>query len=506
MHSLRPCLTVFVIVFALSVGATQSESAGEDIQVTCADPTQKFSFTFIFNTTGKNENLELSGTEMGSKYSEKIENFIYQKDVNALMFGLKGKTFTYLIKLDKAQLLENFKLNENVICVHKKILKKNSIQVLPLRKKTQWINPKSELAEIIRLYMDRKLKDKNGRIPKFLDFKNYFYLSDRKLGEFAKEGNVFAQAFWAARKSENLGIDFPKPVFNKLFLLAKKGDVAAQFYVNYLAEGSLLVIDYEKELFSLLKRAAEQGFANSIFPEHNASFLYAVHPLFHKQKNSFKTVLKWMTKAANQGSIEAMIQLGIIYEKGEIFKGEYKDYKQAMYWTADYKKAMYWYKKAAEQSKKRTFYTAHWPTKHLGDKYRDGVIVARDMKKAVKWYIKALEQGYDSGGLYYEIGEIFEKGKGIPVDYEKAFKWYTKGSKLKSDQGISMFNLGRMYSKGLGILKDKVQAHMWYNLASFIGKIKNASKNRDDLEKKMTPSQIEKATDLAREWLVKYGK
>ncbi len=67
MHSLRGCLTVFVIVFALCIGATQSESAGEDIQVTCADPTQKFSFTFIFNTTGKNENLELSGTQMGSK-------------------------------------------------------------------------------------------------------------------------------------------------------------------------------------------------------------------------------------------------------------------------------------------------------------------------------------------------------------------------------------------------------------------------------------------------------
>ena len=135
MHSLRGCLTVFVIVFALSVGATQSESAGEDIQVTCADPTQKFSFTFIFNTTGKNENLELSGTEMGSKYSEKIENFIYQKDVNALMFGLKGHKEIHIVKLNKAQWLKNFKLNENVICVHKKILKKNSIQVLPLRKK-----------------------------------------------------------------------------------------------------------------------------------------------------------------------------------------------------------------------------------------------------------------------------------------------------------------------------------------------------------------------------------
>ena len=83
MHSLRPCLTVFVIVFALSVGATQSESAGQDIQVNCSvsDP-QKMSFTFIFNTTGKNENLKLSGTEMGSKFSEKNGRTWYWKAFN----------------------------------------------------------------------------------------------------------------------------------------------------------------------------------------------------------------------------------------------------------------------------------------------------------------------------------------------------------------------------------------------------------------------------------------
>ena len=128
MHSLRPCLTVFVIVFALCIGATQSESAGQDIQVTCADPTQKFSFTFIFNTTGKNENLKLSGTQMGSKYSEKIENFIYQKDVNALMFGLKGHKEIHIVKLNKAQWLKNFKLKEGVVCIHKKIVKKKIVK------------------------------------------------------------------------------------------------------------------------------------------------------------------------------------------------------------------------------------------------------------------------------------------------------------------------------------------------------------------------------------------
>ena len=62
-----------------------------------------------------------------------------------------------------------------------------------------------------------------------------------------------------------------------------------------------------------------------------------------------------------------------------------------------------------------------------------------------------------------------------------------------------------MYKNGQGVLKDKVQAHMWYNLASISGD-KYASKNRDNLEKKMTTSQIEKATDLAREWLRKHKK
>ena len=125
MKPKRPCLTVFAIVFALCIGATQSESAGQDIQVNCSvsDP-QKMSFTFIFNTTGKNENLKFSGTEMGSKFSEKIENFIYQKDVNALMFGLKGHKEIHIVKLNKAQWLKNFKLKERVVLLWKVLTKR----------------------------------------------------------------------------------------------------------------------------------------------------------------------------------------------------------------------------------------------------------------------------------------------------------------------------------------------------------------------------------------------
>jgi hypothetical protein len=43
-------------------------------------------------------------------------------------------------------------------------------------------------------------------------------------------------------------------------------------------------------------------------------------------------------------------------------------------------------------------------------------------------------------------------------------------------------------------------AHMYWNLSASSGH-KSAIKNRGDVEKKMTSSEIEKAQDLAREWM-----
>ena len=67
----------------------------------------------------------------------------------------------------------------------------------------------------------------------------------------------------------------------------------------------------------------------------------------------------------------------------------------------------------------------------------------------------------------------------------------------------AQYNLGLMYAKGKGVLQDYVRAHMWYNIAAMSGESKNASKNRDIVAKRMTPSQLEKAQDLARECVAK---
>ena len=50
-----------------------------------------------------------------------------------------------------------------------------------------------------------------------------------------------------------------------------------------------------------------------------------------------------------------------------------------------------------------------------------------------------------------------------------------------------------------------VYAHMWWNIAASKGN-ENAAKNRDMVAEKMTPSQLEKAQDLARECVKKNYK
>ena len=100
---------------------------------------------------------------------------------------------------------------------------------------------------------------------------------------------------------------------------------------------------------------------------------------------------------------------------------------------------------------------------NLGGKYREGQGVARDDKQAVYWYEKSAEQG----------------------------------------NATAQYNLGFMYARGRGVAQDDTLAHMWSNIAASTG-YKNATENRDIVAKRMSLSQIEKAQDMAREWIAKH--
>ena len=62
-----------------------------------------------------------------------------------------------------------------------------------------------------------------------------------------------------------------------------------------------------------------------------------------------------------------------------------------------------------------------------------------------------------------------------------------------------------MYENGEGVIEDNKYAHMWFNIAAASGS-ENAKGNKDILVKQMTPQDISKAQDLARECVKKNYK
>ena len=137
----------------------------------------------------------------------------------------------------------------------------------------------------------------------------------------------------------------------------------------------------------------------------------------------------------------------------------------------------------------------------LGWMYYHGLGVPQDYAEAMWRYLMAAEQ--DHIGAQFQLGWMHHHGEGVVHDYAKAMRWYRKAA--KQGNSPAQFILGLMYYHGLGVPHDSVQAHMWFNLAAAQGN-EDALENRDNLAGEMTPADVTKAQQMAREWLAKHGK
>ena len=124
-----------------------------------------------------------------------------------------------------------------------------------------------------------------------------------------------------------------------------------------------------------------------------------------------------------------------------------------------------------------------------------------DFTTALKEWRPLAEQG--DALAQNNLGLMYDNGWGVPKDSKLVVKWYRKSAEQGHAKAQS--NLGWMYGNGEGVPKDYVLSHMWFNLSAANGN-KGGQKNRDIVEKRMTPSRIEKAQDLAREWMEKHRK
>ena len=130
--------------------------------------------------------------------------------------------------------------------------------------------------------------------------------------------------------------------------------------------------------------------------------------------------------------------------------------------------------------------------------------VARDLMEEGKFEQArdALWPAARSGNADAEelIGVMYAMGLGVEQDYERAFDLYLR-SAMKGHPGAQS-GVGWYYEVGLGMpAPDLMRAYMWYVLST-IGGDPDAAISQEEVIKKMTPEQIEKAHVLIDDYRV----
>ncbi len=134
----------------------------------------------------------------------------------------------------------------------------------------------------------------------------------------------------------------------------------------------------------------------------------------------------------------------------------------------------------------------------VGAMHSEGKVVPQNYAEAATWFRLAAKKGDDDGQL--ALGVMYYKGTGVAQDYKEAVRLY--GLAAAQGNATAQNNLGAMYANGNGVAQDYVRAHMWYNLGGASSLSGESGEipltNRDNIAKVMTPSQIERAQDMAR--------
>ena len=182
-------------------------------------------------------------------------------------------------------------------------------------------------------------------------------------------------------------------------------------------------------------------------------------------------------RAAKNHHVVSQYTLGAIHERG--IKGTPQNYETAIKW----------YTQAAENGSVDA-------QNNLGLMYQEGRGVAKDNKAAVIWYSQAVEQGDPIS--QYNLALMYANGEGVVENDTTAFILMEKSAK----QGLASAqnDLAEMFYSGDGVAADNVKGYLWFNLAAFNG-AEDAAKNKEIISKRMTKEQIAKAQELSEQCL-----
>ncbi len=286
---------------------------------------------------------------------------------------------------------------------------------------------------------------------------------------------------------------------------AQKGFAPAQVYLGYIyGEGKIVARDF-KEAAKWREEGASNGGANDKWSLGNA-YLYG----YLLPKDQMKA-LYWITQAAQQNHIEAMLKLVEIYKN-------LNNQEQLNYWNKKLalieidaaesgnvlamlsvaKKFMrgkdgfprsgaqgvFWYKRAADSGNREAL-------EYVAKMYASGRFLEKNPEKARELFEKVAEM---DPGFGNDIALFYADGREIPPDPERARYWFEKSIKTGND--TNKLQLAFRYWTARGVPADIQRAkELCAEVAKsasgnrFSGEAKAAKAMLSDIENKVNPPE-----------------
>ena len=164
------------------------------------------------------------------------------------------------------------------------------------------------------------------------------------------------------------------------------------------------------------------------------------------------------SKKCDNGNSDICLDIGELYEEGELFK-------------RDYAKALDFYKKSCTlKNAEGCMYLAYMYDEALG--------VKQDYKMAIKYYTEGCD-GQNMISCRF-LGYLYDEGLGTSQDYKKAHDLYIKA--CASEDKYACNNLGYMYTEGNGVTKNPDKALDFYGLSCKFGHDDACKKIKDIID------------------------
>ncbi|RUR32753.1 sel1 repeat family protein [Vreelandella andesensis] len=195
---------------------------------------------------------------------------------------------------------------------------------------------------------------------------------------------------------------------------------------------------------------------------------------------TYETDLEILRNLIEKGDPRAHYELGYLYEKGIGLPN-------------DYSKAVCWYRSAAELGSAE----AQLRLGLMYSKYDCMLTTPQTINHRIAFNLFYRSAVQENAAAENQLGNMYSSGVGVERDHHEAIYWYRRAAIQGNPD--SHFRLSKIYKNAVGVKKNIVMAYIFEVLCSSHG---NHEMNLQDSCNKLSLDQTLKAFAIAKSWRV----